>query len=120
MATVKSLALRCPTCRGKSLIPADLVGVECFKGLRHYRMTFPCPHCETDVERWLTSDDFSRLACVRKLITWTMHEVPLEAREPRPDLGPMSLDDLIDLHFDLLKTDLLAGVALAEVEAVSL
>jgi hypothetical protein len=109
-----AIRIKCPTCGEIDLTPEEMSLFMTPSGER-LSYCFTCPECSLEVDRPATRKTAALLiaAGVETIPLPTEDEpvLPPEDRAPDPDAPPLTLDDLIGLHFLLQDDDALAELA---------
>jgi len=94
----------CPTCGECKLTPSAL-HMTVYDTGTNGRYTFFCPKCYEQIERSMDIELVKMLkACG---VRFTIIAVPAEFKERKPTDDELTVDNLMDLHINLEKTDFL-------------
>ncbi|HEU4354857.1 MAG TPA: hypothetical protein VFT27_04640 [Actinomycetota bacterium] len=106
-----AIRIKCPTCGEVDLTPEEMSLFMAPSGER-LSYSFTCPECSLEVDRPASRKTAALLiAAGVETIPLPMDDeptLPSEDRSPNPDAPPLTLDDLIELHFLLQDDDALA------------
>ena len=103
-----AIRIKCPTCGEMDLAPDEMSPLLAPSGDRG-SCSFTCPECSREVDRPANRKIVALLVAAgvetMPMLRDAELELPPEDRSPDPDAPPLTLDDLIELHF-LLEDDL--------------
>ncbi|HET9724827.1 MAG TPA: hypothetical protein VFR44_13445 [Actinomycetota bacterium] len=106
-----AIRIKCPTCGEVDLSPEEMSLFMAPSGER-LSYSFTCPECALEVDRPASRKTAALLiAAGVETIPLPIEDEPVlppEDHSPDPDAPPLTLDDLIELHFLLQDDDALA------------
>jgi predicted RNA-binding Zn-ribbon protein involved in translation (DUF1610 family) len=109
-----AIRIKCPTCGEVDLSPEEMSLFMAPSG-DQLSYSFTCPVCSLEVDRPTTRKTAAMLIAAGVETVPLQYDdepaLPLEDRSPDPDAPPLTLDDLIELHFLLQADDALAALA---------
>ncbi|HEX5950618.1 MAG TPA: hypothetical protein VFZ96_06415 [Actinomycetota bacterium] len=107
-----AIRIKCPTCGEVDLSPEEMSLFMAPSGDR-LSYSFTCPECSLEVDRPASRKTAALLiaAGVETIPIDDEPVLPPEDRSPAPDAPPLTLDDLIELHFLLQDDRALAELA---------